>query len=40
MSFLDGWEKIEEYALAHTEPPTDVLERLAAETTRRLRAFA
>jgi len=32
MSFLDGWEKIEEYALAHTEPPTDVLARLAAET--------
>ncbi len=32
MSFLDGWEEIEEYALAHTDPPTDVLARLAAET--------
>jgi caffeoyl-CoA O-methyltransferase len=32
MSFLDGFEKIEEYALEHTEPPTDVLARLAAET--------
>lgn len=32
MSFLDDFERIEEYALAHTEPPTDVLERLAAET--------
>ena len=32
MSFIDGWEKIEAYALEHTEPPTDVLERLAAET--------
>jgi caffeoyl-CoA O-methyltransferase len=32
MSFLDGWEKIEEYALEHTEPPTDVLARLAVET--------
>jgi caffeoyl-CoA O-methyltransferase len=32
MISLDGWEELEEYALAHTEPPTDVLERLAAET--------
>jgi caffeoyl-CoA O-methyltransferase len=32
VSFLDGWEKIEEYAIEHTEPPTDVLARLAAET--------
>ena len=32
MISLKGWEEIEEYALAHTEPPTDVLERLAAET--------
>ena len=32
MISLEGWEEIEEYALAHTEPPTDVLERLAAET--------
>ena len=30
MSFLDGWEQIEEYAIEHTEPPTDVLARLAA----------
>jgi caffeoyl-CoA O-methyltransferase len=32
MISLEGWEEIEEYAFAHTEPPTDVLERLAAET--------
>jgi caffeoyl-CoA O-methyltransferase len=32
MISLKGWEEIEEYALVHTEPPTDVLERLAAET--------
>ncbi|MEP6977939.1 MAG: O-methyltransferase [Thermoleophilia bacterium] len=32
MISLDGWEEIEEYALAQTEPPSDVLERLAAET--------
>ena len=32
MSFLDGWEEIEEYAIEHTEPPTDVLARLATET--------
>ena len=38
MSFLDGWEKIEEYALAHTEPPTDVLKRLAAETRETMEA--
>ena len=38
MSFLDGWEKIEEYALAHTEPPTEVLERLAAETRETMEA--
>ncbi len=38
MSFLDGWEEIEEYALAHTEPPTDVLERLAAETRETMEA--
>ncbi|HEY8628698.1 MAG TPA: O-methyltransferase [Gaiellaceae bacterium] len=38
MSFLDGWEEIEEYALAHTEPPTDVLKRLAAETRETMEA--
>jgi len=38
MSFLDGWEKIEEYALGHTEPPTEVLERLAAETRETMEA--
>jgi caffeoyl-CoA O-methyltransferase len=32
MISLEGWEEIEEYAFAHTEAPTDVLERLAAET--------
>jgi caffeoyl-CoA O-methyltransferase len=32
MISLEGWQEIEEYAFAHTEPPTDVLERLAAET--------
>jgi caffeoyl-CoA O-methyltransferase len=32
VSFLEGWEQIEGYALEQTEPPTDVLERLAAET--------
>ena len=32
MSFLDDWERIEEYAIEHTEPSTDVLDRLAAET--------
>ena len=32
MSFDETWDRLEAYAVAHTEPPTDVLEQLAAET--------
>jgi caffeoyl-CoA O-methyltransferase len=38
MISLEGWEEIEEYAFVHTEPPTDVLKRLAAETRERMDA--
>ena len=38
MSFVEGWEQIEAYAVEQTEPPTDVLERLAAETRETMEA--